>query len=68
MGGRPGRHARGLFLIFDRRHIVAVSTPIRCHCLVQYCDTNSMVRNRWFELNGLNCCVCVDLRYHWSAQ
>ena len=54
MGVRLGRHARGLFLIFSRRHIVALSTPYHGHCLVQYCDTNSMARIDWFEL----LCVC----------
>jgi len=50
MGVRRGRHARGLSLIFSRRHIVATSTPLHGHCLVQYCATNSMVRIDWFEL------------------
>ena len=54
MGVRRGRHARGLSLIFSRRHIVATSTPLRGHCLVQYCATNSMVRIDW---SGL-LCVC----------
>ena len=54
MGVRRGRRARGLSLIFGRRHIVATSTPYHGHCLVQYCDTNSMVRIDWSELP----CVC----------
>ena len=54
MGVRLGRHARGLSLIFSRRHIVALSTPYHGHCLVQYCATNSMVRIDW---SGLPC-VC----------
>ena len=57
MGVRLGRHARGLSLIFSRRHIVATSTPLHGHCLVQYCDTNMIISYSSVQMVWAAVCV-----------
>ena len=69
-GGRWG----SLYLILFESVLVGIVESIRSYydqatVIHRY---NTMARLRlllpYYCGIGLDCCVCVDLRYHWSAQ